>query len=299
MINSIKNVLTNGSRSVFYNAKIVFLMWFLNAASAIVLTVPIYNLLLINLSHSNMSDRLTEHFDYFWFLQFRHLYEIQLDQIPISIYAVVVIYTIIQTFFLAGIIAIFNNPAKNHLVDFFYGGVKYFFRFFKVLFYSLILFIIIFFIYEQLGDIITYIFRDSENELLEFLLKSLRYVFLIFMIGCVTMISDYTKVSLAVNDNLNVHKEIIPVLKFLKNNFTQAFTVFLTVAVLGAVGVLVYNIIGKFIPRIPAYFLAITFVLQQLLIIFRLLIRMLFCSTEVLIYKDISAEEISAEVINN
>ncbi len=299
MIKSIKNILINGSRSVFHNFRIVFLMWFLNAASAIVLTVPLYNLLLINLSHSNISDRLTKEFDYFWFLQFSHLYEIQLDQIPITIYAVVVIYTIIQTFFLAGIIAIFNNPPKNHLVDFFYGGVKYFFRFFKVLFYSLVLFIIIFFIYDKLGNLITNIFSNSENELFEFILKSLRYVFLIFMIGCVTMISDYTKVSLAVNDNLNVHKEIIPVIKFLKNNFSQAFTVFIIVAILGAIGILIYNIIGKFIPRMPAYFLVITFVLQQLLIIFRLLIRMLFCSTEVLIYKDISAEEISAEVINN
>ncbi|MCX7874648.1 MAG: hypothetical protein N2321_00620 [Melioribacteraceae bacterium] len=299
MINSVKNVLLSGTRSVFHNAKFFFLMWILNAASAIVLTVPIYNLLLINLSRSNMSDRLTEHFDYFWFLQFRHLYEIQLDQIPISIYAVVVIYTIIQTFFLAGLVAIFNTPSKNHLVDFFYGGVKYFFRFFKVLFYSLILFVLIFFIYDQLGNLITYLFIDSENELLEFILKSLRYIFLIFMIGCVTMISDYTKISLAVNDKLNVHKEIIPVLKFIKNNFSKVFTVFLIVAVLGAIGVLVYNIIGKFIPRMPAYFLILSFVLQQLLIIFRLLIRMLFCSTELILYKDLNAEEVSAEVVQN
>lgn len=299
MINSTFNILSLGSRLVFHNAKIVFLMWSLNAASAIVLTVPIYNLLLINLSHSNISIKLTEEFDYFWFLQFRHLYEIQLDQIPISIYAVVVIYTIIQTFFLAGIIAVFNNTAKNHIVDFFYGGVKYFFRFFKVLFYSLALFIIIFFIYDLLGDFITNLFRDSENVLLEFILKSLRYVLLIFLIGCVTMISDYTKVSLAVNDNINVHKELIPALKFLKNNFTQAFTIFLIVAVLGVVGVLIYNVIGKFIPRMPAYFLILSFVLQQLLIIFRLLIRMLFSSTEIILYKDLIAEEISAEVIQN
>lgn len=299
MINAIKNILLNGTRTVFYNAKIVFLMWFLNAASAVVLTVPIFNLLLINLSHSNMSNRLTEHFDYFWFLQFRHLYETQLDQIPISIYAIVVIYTIIQTFFLAGLTAIFNNPAKNHIVDFFYGGVKYFFRFFKVLFYSLLLFVFIFFIYDQLGNFITNAFVNSENVMLEFILKSLRYVLLIFMIGCVTMISDYLKISLAVNDKLSVHKEFIPVIKFLKNNFSLIFTIFLIVAIMGAVGVLIYNIIGKFIPRMPSYFLILSFVLQQLLIIFRLLIRMLFCSTEIILFKDLSAEEISAEVIQN
>lgn len=299
MIYSIKNTLFNGSRLVFHNTKLVFLMWALNAASSIVLTVPIYNLLLVNISNSNISDRLTENFDYFWFLQFRNLYEIQLDQIPITIYAVVVIYTIIQTFFLAGLVAIFNTPSKNHLVDFFYGGVKYFYRFFKVLFYSVILFVIIFFIYDQLGDYITNLYKDSENEMMEFILKSLRYVLLIFLIGCVTMISDYTKVSLAINDRLKVHKEIYPVLLFLKNNFSKVFFLFLIVAIVGAIGVLIYNIIGKFIPRMPAYFLVLSFVLQQLLIIFRLLIRMFFCSTEVIIYKDLIAEEVSAEVIQN
>lgn len=299
MIISVKNILVNSIRLVFHNIKFVFLMWFLNAASAIVLTVPIYNLLLINLSHSNMSEKLTESFDYFWFLQFRHLYEIQLDQIPISIYAVVVIYTIIQTFFLAGLTAIFNTPSKNHFVDFFYGGVKYFFRFFKVLFYSLLLFALIFFIYDQLGILITNLFYNSENELLEFILKSMRYILLIFLIGCVTIITDYTKVSLAIKDNLNVHKEIIPVLKFIKNNFTKVFIIFSLVAILGAIGILIYNIIGKFIPRVPSYFLILSFVLQQMLIIFRLLIRMLFCSTEVNLFKDLDAEVISAEVIQN
>jgi hypothetical protein len=113
------------------------------------------------------------------------------------------------------------------------------------------------------------------------------------------MISDYTKVSLAVNDRLKVHKEIYPVLLFLKNNFSKVFSLFLIVAIVGALGVLIYNIIGKFIPRMPAYFLVLSFVLQQLLIIFRLLIRMFFCSTEVIIYKDLIAEEVSAEVIQN
>lgn len=299
MIYSIKNTLSNGTRLVFHNTKFVFLLWFLNAASSIVLTVPIYNLLLVNISNSNLSDRLTENFDYFWFLQFRNLYEIQLDQIPITIYSVVVIYTIIQTFFLAGLIAVFNTPSKNHIVDFFYGGVKYFFRFFKVLFYSVILFVLIFYIYDQIGNYITELYKNSENEMMEFVLKSLRYILLIFLIGCVTMISDYTKVSLAINDKLQVHTEILNVLIFLKNNFSKVFLIFLIVAVLGAVGILFYNMIGKFIPRMPAYFLVLSFVLQQLLIIFRLLIRMLFCSTEVIIYKDLIAEEISAEVIQN
>lgn len=299
MITSIKNTVTVGIRDVFHNSKLVFLMWLFNAGSAVVLTVPIYNLLLVNLSRSNMSDRLTEGFDFFWFLQFRHLYEIQLDQIPISIYAVVIIYTLIQTFFLGGLIAIFNNPAKNHIVDFFYGGVKYFFRFFKVLFFSLLFFALTFKLYDWMGEFITWFYKDSENVWMDFTLKSFRYVFLVFMIGFITMVSDYTKVSLAINDRLKITKEIYSTFIFLKNHFNKVFIIFLLVAIIGAIGVLVYNIIGKFIPRMPSYFLVLSFVLQQLLIIFRLLVRMLFCSTEIILFKDLSAEEIPGEAVQN
>ena len=48
MIESIKQILINGVRSVFHNVKFVILMWVMNAASALVLAVPVYNILLDN-----------------------------------------------------------------------------------------------------------------------------------------------------------------------------------------------------------------------------------------------------------
>ena len=295
MIVTIKDTLVQGSRSVFHNTKIVLLMWVFNAASALVLTVPIYNLLLVNLSHSVMSDKLMEKFDYMWFLQFRHLYEIQLNQIPLSIYALVVIYILLQTFFLGGLVSIFNSPEKNHIVDFFFGGVRYFSRFVKVLFISLIFFALAIKIYDWLGQLITWGYQDSENVWMDFVLKGLRYILLVFMIGVVTLLSDYSKVSMAVRDKTKFFKEFYRAVLFIKDHFTKVFTVFLIVAIIGVIGVLVYNVLGKFIPRIPSYFLILSFVLQQMLIIFRLLIRMLFCSTEVILYKDLSAEEVHIE----
>lgn len=296
MIVTINTTLVQGTRSVFHNMKIVILMWVINAASALVLTVPIYNLLVVNLSHSATSDKLMENFDYMWFLQFRHLYQIQLDQIPLSIYSMVIIYILLQTFFMGGLISIFNTPEKNHIVDFFFGGVRFFFRFLKVLLISLVFYALAIKIYDWLGLLITYVYQDSENVWMDFVLKGLRYILLIFMLGVVTLLSDYSKVSLAVNDKTKFFKEFYNAILFIKDHFSKVFTVFLIVAIIGALGVLVYNIIGKFIPRTPSYFLVLSFVLQQMLIIFRLLIRMLFCSTEVILYKDLSAEEVLVEI---
>lgn len=290
-----KNILLHGVRSVTCNSKLVLLLWAFNALSALVLTVPILKILLDNLGNSLISDSLALNFDYSWFLQFKKIYEVHFEQMPLSIYSVVGIYTLLQTFFLGGIISIFNIPEKNHVVDFFYGGVKYFFRFMKVLLISLLFFAAAFKINDYLGDLITYLFINSENVYADFFLKAVRYVLLVFFIGFVTLMSDYIKVSLAVRDKTKVIKEFYSVSVFIKNNFIKIFTVFLIVASIGALGAVIYNLIGRFIPRTPYYFLAISFILQQMLIIFRLFVRMLFSATEVNMYKDLSADIVSAE----
>ncbi|PKL81991.1 MAG: hypothetical protein CVV24_12410 [Ignavibacteriae bacterium HGW-Ignavibacteriae-3] len=295
MILSNKHIILHGARSVFQNAKFVFLMWAFNAASALVLTVPVYNILLDNLGTSLTSDRLALHFDYLWYLQFRNLYTIQLDQLPLSIYFVVGIYALIQTFFLGGLITIFNTPDKNHIVDFFYGGVKYFFRFTKVLMLILVLFAVAFQLNLYSGELISYFFKNTEHVTIDFVLKALKYVLLIFFIGLVTIISDYSKVSLAVKDKTEILRECFSAVRFILNNFSKVFTIFLIVAIIGALGSVFYNIVGRLIPRTPFYFLFLSFFLQQMLIIFRLLVRMLFYSTEVNIFKDLSADVVKAE----
>ena len=57
-----------------------------------------------------------------------------------------------------------------------------------------------------------------------------------------------------------------------------------------------YNIVDSYIPKYPYYYMVLTFIIQQLLIIFRLLIRMLFYSTEVYLYIELSAELVTSNV---
>lgn len=295
MIKSIKEILLHGVRSVFRNIKFVVLMWAVNAVSALVLTVPIYNILTDNLGNSLISDHISQNFDLMWYIQFRNIYSVQFSQLPLTIYFVAGIYALIQTFFLGGLISIFNYPEKNHMVDFFYGGVKYFIRFLKIVIFSLILFAAAFKLNDYGGYLLTLLFKNSENVTADFILKFLRYILLVFFIGVVMMLSDYSKISLAVRDKTKIWKECLNAAWFIKDNFNKVFITFLIVAIIGALGAIVYNIIGRFIPRTPYYFLFLSFILQQMLIIFRLLVRMLFYSTQVTLFNDLSAPVVKVE----
>jgi hypothetical protein len=278
------------------NKKLVILFWCTNAAMSVVLAMPIYSMLVDNLKHSELSQTLPASIDFLWFTQFMEIYSGTLNKLPLLTYGIVGIYAIVQTFYFGGMVSVFFNKSKNHITDFFYGGVKLWFSFMKVLLISLVFFGISFKFYDLVGDGLTWLLRDSEYYLADFILRSLLYLLLLFLIGIVTIISDYTKVSIAIDNQKHVTKGIAQSLLFLKSNFHLAFPVFLIVSIIGGLGALIYNIIDAYIPRAPLYFLLITFILQQLLIIFRLLIRMLFCATEVVIYSDNVAEIIHPPV---
>ncbi len=277
---------------------IVFL-WITNAAFAFVLSAPIYTLLVDNLSRSTVSKELGTGFEYLWYLQFRYLYETNLSEFPLTIVSVSCIYVIIMTFYSGGIISVFSNGHKNHIVDYFYGGVKYFYRFLRITMISMLFYALAFLFNDYLGEFIRWLFINTEYVVADAVLRSLRYIILVFLIGLISMYSDYTKVNIAVNDNLSIYRGIAESFGFLflRKNFTRVFVVFLTVAAIGALGAVIYNIIGRLIPKSPFYYLILVFILQQLLIIFRLYIRMYIYSTEVVLYKDLNAEIVKAKVM--
>ena len=295
MIKTIKTALLQAFRANFYNAKFLLLFWGLNASFAFLLSIPIYNALIDNLEYSLINDRLSIGFDYLWYIQFRNLFESNLSQIPFLIYGTLGVYLLVQQFYLGGLISIFNNPKKNHVVDFFYGGVKYWVRMTKVFLISLLFFALAFLLNDYFGDLISKWFINSEDVVWEFLLRSLRYVFLIFFLGFVMMFSDYLKMNLAIKDHNKIIKAIFETILLLKKNFHIIFGTFLSVSIIGALGALVYNFIERQVPRTPYYFLILAFILQQMLIIFRMYIRMLFYSTGVFLFDELSAEEINVE----
>ncbi len=291
----VKEIFVLATRNVYRNMKFVILFWGINAAGALILSLPIYYILSDNLNYSMLGQKLLNEYDFSWLIQLKFLYEKNIGQFPYLLYGLTGIYLLVQNFLVGGLLAVFHNPQKNHMVDFFYGGVKYWLRFTRVLLIILLMFFLVFELYGYFGDLINAYYSGVENELGDFLTRSFRYVLLIFFIGVLTIISDYTKVSLVINDNTEVFKELLQILKFTSVNFYKIFTVFFIVALIGAAGVVVYNLLGFIIPSKPYYYLILLFVLRQMLIIFRLLIKMLFYSTEILLYKDLTAQVVKVK----
>ena len=125
------------------------------------------------------------------------------------------------------------------------------------------------------------------------IVRSIRYIFLLLLIAALTIITDYVEVYLALRDQTKVRTGFAETFKFIRGRSVLIFSVFMIVAVIGALGAIFYNVIVIYVPASPFYFLILTFILQQLLIIFRLSITMLFKATEVFLFKDLDAEVIT------
>lgn len=293
-----KTALQEGVRGILKNSKFIWIFWATNFIFSIVLTLPVFYILNENLKRSALSDLLRFDFNMIWLLQFFEEYKTNIGVVSYMIYGVIGVYILIQVFYLGGLISVMHLPNKNHHVDFFYGCVKYAARFVKILFISLFFYALAFKFNDYMGDFIIWLFKDSENRLTEFIIRALRYSILIFLIGVVSLISDYAKISIAVKDSSQgVIKEIYNSILFIKSNFSLVFSVFITIASIGAFGAVIYNLATNFIPRTEYLFLLLSFFLQQLLIIFRLYVRLFFYSSQVYLYKDATAPVIETGTI--
>lgn len=297
---TIGQILSQGLKLLFKNYKFVWLFWGTNIALAAVLSLPIFFIMSDNLIHSAYSNRLSFGFDFAWFYQLEHLYKSSFEGLPYLLNGIIVIYIFIQIFFLGGLVSVFVNYKKNHFVDFFYGCVKYFYRFTKIAFISLFFYFLVFSFNDYTGELITMAFANSENQMFEFILRSSRYIFLILMIGVIDITSDYSKVAVAIKDSTKIIREVLKTVVFVKRNFFKVFIIFFIVSATGGVGAVLYNVVDSYIPKYPYYYMVLTFIIQQLLIIFRLFIRMLFYSTEVTLYNELNAELVTtnAEVVH-
>lgn len=295
MIKDIKEILQAGIRLILKNKKFIYLFWGSNFIFSVVLTLPVFYLLNDQLIHSALSKSLDYGFDIVWYIQFISMYRTNIGQIPYLLIGLMSIYVLIQVFFLGGLIAVFNNTKKNHFVDFFYGGVKYWYRFTKVLLAGLVIYALAFWANDMTGMLLTYMFSNQEKIIFEFILRASRYSLLIFIIGVISLFGDYAKIVLAVTDREELWFSIRQVVHFLRSNFWFIFLVFFIVSLMGAFGAAVYNVVNNLLPKSHYIYFILAFILQQMLIIFRLFVRMLFTSTEILLYKDLQAPVISTQ----
>ncbi|MBI2416617.1 MAG: hypothetical protein HYV28_01690 [Ignavibacteriales bacterium] len=294
MIKEIKQTLLYSARFTYQNKMLVFLYWATNLGFALVLTFPLFTLLKEELQYSAINSHFAAEFDFLWYIQFLTHHDTMVNVIPGLVISIALLYNLIQLFYTGGFLAIAAHPQKNHIVDFFFGGVRYFYRFVAVYLVTILLYFVIISINSLLVGIGNRLFADSQSTLPEFFFHFARYTLFLFWIVVVNVVADYSKVAIASKDESNLIRAAVKAFLFVKDNFALTISIFLILASFVSAAALAYNFVDGFIPKDSWYLIIATFFIQQMLIIFRLIIRMQFYASEYYIYNDLTAEPVRA-----
>lgn len=297
MKEELKALFLSCTRFTFHNRKFLYLFYLVNLLFSVGLSLPAFALLKDNLGHSVMGKTLLSDFDLLWLFQFLNVYKGPVAIFPYYIFSLVGIYFILQMFFSGGIMAVYLNPKRNHISDFFYGGVRYFYRFLKITIPVIGVYTLIF----QFNNFLTYVLTTLTDSAIYYILPGLQVFLFLVCLTAVNLFADYCKVAGAVRDTVSFKLMVTDAYRFLRRRFWFAFPVYVLIASFVGIAGTIYSFGDSFIPKSNEYLILIAFVIQQFLIIFRFFIRMLFYTTEIYLFTDHSAEVVNVQVeeLNN
>ena len=290
-----------GLRKVNNNLHFIGLLWALNIAFAMILSMTLFRLLNADLGGSLVGDSLMQGFDYRWYQEFFFKYQTTLEMFTNTLIIVGSIYILIQTFLLGGLLSVlYSSERKTLFIDFFYGGVRYFYRFFKILLLAMLFYVGLFFVNRWGTAATENLLGASESEALRISVIAVRYILLALIFFFLNIIFDYTKISIVVREEGKVFKEWWRAVKFTVSHAGTTVGLFVLLFILG-VGIFgLYYFFENIFQPISSYgMIFLVFVLHQIYIGARIWLRMMFYASQLALWKEIHAEVIFPFVEEN
>lgn len=279
-----------GILKVNSNLKFLIFLWIINLAFAAILTGPIYSLLKESLFHNIRSEEMVLSFDYQWFTEFKYSYAEALQSLPNILIIVGIIYVLIQVFLMGGIYEILNSEARrNHFIDYFYGCVRYFFRFFKVFLIALICYGGLYYlnqIYIKYIQVITY---STESQWVIIAANSIRYLLIAALFGIMNIIFDYVRIRIVVHQSYDTFKDLWLTFKFLIKNFWQVSSLFWLIVAIGLVIFILYTLVDNFLNPTSYLTIILLIFIRQFYLIGKIWVKLLFSSCQLEFYKEINS----------
>jgi len=271
------------------NLKYVILFWMVNITFAILLTGPIFIFLKESLLHSVKAEELTKAFDYLWFMELNYTFSEIIMTLPTILVMAGIIFLLTQVFLSGGIYQILNGEAgRNHFIDFFYGCVRYFYRFFKVFLISTVCYVGLYFInivYLHYTEILSV---NSESQFLIIIFNLLRYSTIVLLFGTLNLLFDYVRIRIVVNQNYNVLKDLWLSLKLVVKKFWRVSVLFWFFILLGVILYVIHTQLSNYFNPTKYVFIFLVFIMHQTYIIIKIWIKLVFISSQMEFYRYIT-----------
>ena len=275
-----------GWKKVLKHKRMSLLLYGLNLFVAMLSLIPLSGFLKKTLAHSLMANKMLTGFDYTFLTDFYHQYGQGISLILNQSIGFIILFFVFSVFMMGGILSVFKHTAHEFsFAQFWKGCGKYFWRLLRLTIYFLIIQGVIFVFFgwlflQMVGSSSPF---GLESELV--LVNNFKILFpiYVFVITLFFMIQDYTKIHLVQEDQIWLTQPIKQSFQIVFNNIIPfSFLYLLNILTL----LLLFGIYWIFKNQLNVNSLLSIFVLSQLFIFGRVVIRLLNLSSATYLYQN-------------
>ncbi len=266
--------------------RMLFILYFANFFTALVLALTFKGAIQNSFGQSAILSKLISDFDFTAISDMLYNHGDAITAVLGGIIWLVIAYYLLTTFLTGGIIVTFTND--RFTTSSFFGGAAYnFFRFLGLnlimllvqAVFLLLVYIPLFLVLQKVSDNMT-----SEITLYYIAIGGFVFHLLIFLI--ISMIGDYAKFYLVLNNSFNVFKGFWNGVKYVFGNFFKTYLLYLILLFLPAVIMYGYLYLERDIKMAMGVGILIAFALQQAFILMRVFLRTWVLASQYKIYND-------------
>ncbi|MGC8654173.1 MAG: hypothetical protein ACP5US_09320 [Candidatus Kryptoniota bacterium] len=289
---SVKDSLLFGIQRVLQNWRLVLFVYFINLSFGLILVFPIVTLFVKDVSHSLVARRLSEGFDYRWYIEFVHMNSKFFTALFPGAVFILALYAAIDMFLAGGFFVALSNEGRTRIHEVVMHGAKNFLGMILVSFVQVLLIILLYKLnrFWSEGIIQGEISVLNENEILKENL--FRYGVISILLLAIIIISEFSRVGIALDSERSLLLKAFRGLTFAFKHPLQIIGIFLTISIMSAGLTTAYFYAGFYLHAGTAKEVIAGMIVGQLVVLSRAAVKLLFYSAEVFFYINVQTEVI-------
>jgi hypothetical protein len=306
---TILTAIRDGLRRVSASPKLILLLWLVNFAVAIPLTMVMSDQIESSIGASLVHEKLRAGFDIDWYEEFADAandlgktfspavigvgpflgnLEAWLDGSLFTGYTGLGIgYMVLWAFLLGGVLDRFAHAQENLTAErFFSASGRYFLRFLLLMVFSGVLyFVVLTLISPSLFSAIASATRDTTVERTVFFLTAGAYVIVALLLAVVNMAFDYAKISTVLRDHRNMLVAAGHGFRFILAHPAKTFGLYLALGIAALAFLGLYALIAPGANQASAAGVIAAFVVGQIFLVVKLITRLTFFGGQMALYE--------------
>ena len=282
--------LKSGFAQMWANKRMVLVFYLANLFFSLMIMLPFRAVLNEFVGHSLMGAKLGGALDMDFLFEFFKHNRAALTSIAGLFFIVPAAYWLFVLFISGGAFAVFASGEKYTPPLFWGHAARYFGRFFRLFLWSLPVFAILFCLQFLVTGIERLVFGSDPYQYITYWGGWIKVGLRVISLLLFGLVFDYARIHTVTTDERRMRISLWEGIKFAFRNILQTFGLAFFLFIAGAIALVIYYPIADVLSAPNTIIIILLFVLQQLYIFFRTMLRLTLYSSQMHLYHSLSSD---------